>query len=45
MSRPISELKVRGAVILGRGAMLKVLLISLALVVVAFLAVALVYVD
>ena len=37
----ISDLKARGAVILGNGAMLKVLLISLLLVAVAFIIVGL----
>ena len=41
MGKRISELKARGAVILGGGAMLKVLLISLGLVIVAFIIVAL----
>ena len=42
MRKRISALKARGAVILGRGAMLKVLLISMALAIVAFFVVAMV---
>ena len=45
MRKRISELKARGAVILGHGAMLKVLLISLALGVVAFIVVGVVYIN
>ena len=43
MQQRISVLKARGAMILGHGAMLKVLLASLALVVVALIVVALIY--
>lgn len=43
MHKRLSEVKARGAVILGHGAMLKVLLASLAMVVVAFIAVAMFY--
>jgi hypothetical protein len=39
----ISGLRTRGAVILGHGAMLKVLIWSVAILVVAFIAVALIY--
>lgn len=42
MDKRISELKARGAVILGDGAMLKVLLISMGLGAAAFITVALV---
>jgi hypothetical protein len=43
MRRIISEMKARSAVILGEGAMLKVLLISLALVIAAFIVVFLIF--
>ncbi len=40
MGKRISAVRARGAVILGRGAMLKVLVISLGLVILAFIVVA-----
>lgn len=40
MGKRISAVKARGAIILGNGAMLKVLLISLGLVILAFIVVA-----
>jgi hypothetical protein len=43
MRKRLSELKARGSVIVGHGAMLKVLLVSIALVVVAFLVIAVLY--
>ena len=45
MSKRISALKARGAVILGHGAMVKVLLISMALGIVAFIVVGMVYMN
>lgn len=45
MRRRISMLKARGAAIVGHGAMLKTLVVSLALIVVAFVGVAFVYVE